>query len=119
MAVFGKFYVDALLCMAVLLVSYRGITAQNMQCATKAMSCLTQFQSAITGKDQNDKDALCSGVSNYLTCTENVLKECGSQDNDMLDKARKDMEKYECSGAGLPVISMLCLVVAALFHVIY
>ncbi|XP_062574738.1 uncharacterized protein LOC134236576 [Saccostrea cucullata] len=114
MAISGRFYIDALAFMVIVIIAYNGVAGQakDAQCfLSKSSKCRPA-----TGGG-GDKEKMCSGLNNYINCIQNVMKECNvSTGKDMLDQAKKQLKDHGCSGAGLPVVSVLCLLVAAVFH---
>ncbi|XP_052673429.1 uncharacterized protein LOC128155657 [Crassostrea angulata] len=72
-----------------------------------------------SGFPQSQPQGYSGSVSEYLTCVKNALKDCGSNAEDTLKKAEEQMAQHECSSAGVPVISVLCLLIAAIVLVLY
>ncbi|XP_061170171.1 uncharacterized protein LOC133179427 [Saccostrea echinata] len=115
MAFFGRFYIDVLLFMVIVFIAYNGVAAQgkDAQCfLSKSSKCRPA-----TGGSENNKQKMCSGLSTYISCIQNAMNECNvSTGKDMLERAQKQLKDHGCSGAGLPVVSVLCLLVATVFH---
>ncbi|XP_065930558.1 uncharacterized protein [Magallana gigas] len=112
MAVSTRVYVAVLFVMIHVYVGHRGVLGQLSECVTKSASCASSL------KIIDDKEELCRSVSEYLTCVKNALKDCGSNAEDTLKKAEEQMAQHECSSAGVPVISVLCLLMAAIVLVL-
>ncbi|XP_078327145.1 uncharacterized protein LOC111123606 isoform X1 [Crassostrea virginica] len=61
---------------------------------------------------------LSRSVETTFNCIENAYKPCGGLSGDILAKAKEKVAKYGCSAPGLPAVSALCLLMAALFHIL-
>nr|XP_022322028.1 uncharacterized protein LOC111123757 [Crassostrea virginica] len=109
---------------AALYISYQGVSGQGLGCATNAATCWTTLTTS------GDKEEICKSVETTFNCIENAMKPCGGLSGDILAKAREQVVKYGCSAPGLPAVSLpgsapglpavsaLCLLMAALFHML-
>ncbi|XP_078327148.1 uncharacterized protein LOC111123606 isoform X4 [Crassostrea virginica] len=97
---------------AALYISYQGASGQSHECETKAATCSTSL------KISGDKEEICKSVETTFNCIENAYKPCGGLSGDILAKAKEKVAKYGCSAPGLPAVSALCLLMAALFHIL-
>eukprot|EP00105_Crassostrea_gigas_P032876 XP_011456040.1 PREDICTED: uncharacterized protein LOC105348359 isoform X1 [Crassostrea gigas] len=97
-----KVFIAALLLMAMLSISHRGVSAQP-GCSTSLGVCGT----GVTG----DIAILCR---NALSCID-AVSACGREEK---DEAKKKLIEKGCSGSGIPIISAMSLFVAALFHML-
>nr|XP_022320786.1 uncharacterized protein LOC111123002 isoform X1 [Crassostrea virginica] len=112
MTVSTRFYSMCVLLVA-LFISFQGAFGQSLECSTKLLTCLNGIQAA----DREDKKDLCKAEDTFFSCVENAIEQCGLG-KDVMDKAKEEMANYKCSAPGLPTVSALCLLMAALFHML-
>uniref|UniRef100_A0A8W8KN06 Uncharacterized protein n=1 Tax=Magallana gigas TaxID=29159 RepID=A0A8W8KN06_MAGGI len=98
-----KVFIPALLLMAMLSISHRGVSAQNRGCKVALDACVLVVSS--------DNASACKGgmscINNVPTCTKEEKEE-----------AKRKLIEKGCSGSGMPIISAMSLFVAALFNML-
>nr|XP_022321748.1 uncharacterized protein LOC111123606 [Crassostrea virginica] len=124
MAVSTRFCFTCVL-VAVFSISYQGVSGQVMECAKNAVkSCIDSFRTS------GDIEERCKSIETYYNCIETAfMQQCGIGE-DVMVHVRELFAKYKCSApglhavsvpgsaSGLPAVSALCLLMAALFHML-
>ncbi|XP_061184694.1 uncharacterized protein LOC133192710 [Saccostrea echinata] len=125
MAILGRFYVDALFFMAILISSFKGTLTQDSPCvSSKNCGSSPSNGGLVNGISDEIKklnpfsNSECRNLLSELFCRTNAYNDCKEDGQSVLDDIKKRMMDRGCSGAGLPVFSVLCLLAAALFHTI-
>ncbi|XP_078327144.1 uncharacterized protein LOC144623052 [Crassostrea virginica] len=119
MAVSTRFYSMCVLLVAVLFISFQGAFGIfEFQCS--ALSTCRDSMNSQLPADFEDKESLCKAVDTYFRCTENAIEQCKLHRylKDVMAKSKELVVNYECSAPGLPAVSALCLLMAALFHML-
>lgn len=100
-----KVFIAALLCMAILSNSNKGAYAVTTVCKSSIDPCVA-FKGFVVRQCKTVRECVNAA---YRTCNANTL-----------DKSYGDQILIEggCSGSGIPLISAMCLFIAALFHML-
>ncbi|XP_022318599.2 uncharacterized protein LOC111121567 [Crassostrea virginica] len=112
MAVSPKVYFAGILLVVIIIISYEGASAQVVECAKRPFTCLSNL------KTTGEKKEICESAEAYLSCMDKALNDCGLE-QDVMKKAKDKVKELDCSGAGLPVISFVCLLMAAILHKLF
>lgn len=100
-----KVFIAALLCMAILSNSNKGAYAVTPECESSIYLCVA-FRGFVVRFCKELRECVNTA---YTTCKANTLdKSYGEQ----------SLDEYGCSGSGIPLISAMCLFIAALFHML-
>lgn len=100
-----KVVIAALLCMAILSHSNKGADAVTAVCKSSIDLCLA-FTGFVVRRCKTVRECVNTA---YRTCNANTLDK---------SYAEQILIGGGCSGSGIPLISAMCLFIAALFHML-
>lgn len=101
-----KVFIAALLCMAILSNSNKGAYAVTTACKISIDVCVTAFTSFTERTCKTARECVNAA---YRTCKANTF-DTSYGELSLIGKG--------CSGSGIPLISAMCLFIAALFHML-
>ncbi|XP_062603115.1 uncharacterized protein LOC134264840 [Saccostrea cucullata] len=126
MVILGRFCVDTLFFMAILISSFKGALTQGSPCISSKNCDFTSSNGVLSHKVSDGiqklnplSDSSCRNLLSELFCKTTAYYECNEDGQSVLGDITKRLLDRGCSAAaGVPVLSIMCLLTAALFHAI-